>query len=90
MGKLFTYGPDNVDSLLATTKSVLLNMGDALEDQIFTKMSFLNLLRQKSETAKQGGASILVGLLTGKNNTSQWYSGYDTLSVTPQEGMTMA
>jgi hypothetical protein len=88
--KLFTYGPDNVDSLLATTKSVLLNMGDFLEDQIFTFIPLLNFLDQKAKKMKQGGASILVPLQYGKNDTFQWYSGYDILDTTPQEGLTVA
>ena len=89
-GTLFTHGPDNVDSLLATTRSVLLNMGDFMEDQIFTRIPLLNFLEQKAKKEKQGGASILVPLMTGKNDAVTWYSGYDTLNTTPQEGMTMA
>lgn len=90
MAKYFSYGPDNVDSLLATTKSVLADMGDFLEDAIFTNMAFLNLLRQKSEVGRQGGATILVGLMTSKNTTAGWYSGYDSLDTTPQSSLTMA
>ena len=88
--KLFTYGPDNTDSLLATTKSVLLGMGDWMEDQIFTAIPMLNFLDQKAKKIKQGGASILIPMQFAKNDTVTWYSGYDILDTTPQEGMTMA
>ncbi len=87
--KLFTHGPDNVDTLLATTRSVLLNMGDYMEDQIFTFNPLLNFLDQKTRKMRQGGASILVPMSYGKNTTFKWYSGYDILDTTPQEGMTM-
>jgi hypothetical protein len=90
MAKLFTYGPANVDSLLATTRSAILEMQDYLADQIFQQIPLLKWMMDKSLVKKDGGASILVPLLYSKNSTFKWYSGYDTLDTTPQEGLTMA
>jgi len=90
MAKMFTYGPDNVDSLLATTRSAIMEMQDYLQDQIFQQIPLLKYLMDKSQVKKDGGASILVPLLYSKNSTFKWYSGYDILDTTPQEGLTMA
>jgi hypothetical protein len=86
----FTYGPSNVDSLLATTRSVISQTKDYLNDAIFNKIALLKWLNEKALVTKQGGASILVPLLYGKNNTFRAYSGDDLIDTTGQEGMTMA
>lgn len=85
-----TQGPSNVDSLLATTREAILNMGEYLNDQIFTKVPLFNHLRKAAQTTKQGGASIMIPLLFGKNSTVAAYSGDDTIDTTGTEGMTMA
>jgi hypothetical protein len=43
----------------------------------------------KKETI-DGGASIVVPIMYAKNATAAFYSLYDTINVTPQEGMTAA
>ena len=88
--KLFTQGPSNVDSLLATTKSVIADSREYLNDAIFGSIPLLNWLNKKALVTKQGGASILVPLLYGKNSTFKAYSGDDVLDTSGQEGMTMA
>jgi len=91
LSKLFTYGPDNVDTLLTVAKSVLAEMGpDYLNDQIFKRIPLLDWLKRKGQITKQGGASILVPLLYGKNTTWAWYSGLEVIDTTVQEGLTMA
>lgn len=88
--KLFTWGTANVDSLLATTKSIIEDSGEFFNDAIFNKITLLKWLNSKSQITKQGGASILVPLLYGKNGTFRAYSGDDVLDTQGQEGMTMA
>ena len=88
--KLFTHGPANVDSLLATTKSVIADSREYLNDAIFQSIPLLKWLNSKALVTKQGGASILAPLLYGKNSTFRAYSGDDVLDTSGQEGMTMA
>ena len=87
---VFTYGPTNVDALLTTTQSVLAKTKDFLNDAIFTSIPVLRWLQSKAQVKKQGGATILVPLLYGKNTTFAAYSKDDVISTTGQEGMTMA
>ena len=90
-GKLFTYGPANVDTLLSTTQSVLAKLGPAyFQDAIFNKIPLLNWLRKKAQVTYQGGATILVPLLYGKNTTFAAFSGLDLIDTTVQDGLTMA
>lgn len=86
---LLTYGT-SVDSLLATTQSVLAKTKDFLNDAIFTSIPVLKWLDSKAKVTKQGGASILVPLLFGKNSTFKAYSKDDVIDVTGQEGINMA
>lgn len=87
---LFTQGPANVDSLLTLSKSVLLDVTPMLHDAITGAIPTLKVLQQKAAVKKNGGASIIVPLMYGKNNTFSWYSGFDTLDVTPAAGLTNA
>lgn len=87
---LHTKGPANVDSLLATTRELILESKELLNDAIFNKIPLLNWLNTKARVSKQGGASILIPLLYGKNNTFAAYNGDDIISTQGQEGMTMA
>lgn len=87
MAKYFTHGPDNVDELLASTASHWIQTD--LEDQVFNQTPLLKKLYEKKKTAN-GGASLLIPLLTDTNSTATWYSGYDILDTTPQGGMTTA
>ena len=85
---LFTWGPANVDTLLATTLSVFTDK--ELNDNIFSGIPTWYYLNEKNRVTKSGGASLLVRLMYQKNSTAQFYSGYDILDVTPQEGLTVA
>lgn len=85
---LFTWGPANVDALLATTMSVF--QDKELNDNIFQAIPAWNYLNSKNRITKSGAASILVRLLYQKNSTAAFYAGYDILDTTPQEGLTVA
>lgn len=54
----FTYGDTNVDTLLATTKSILQDGAEYFSDAIFNKIPLFNWLQQKAMKKKGGGASI--------------------------------
>jgi len=85
MSKLFTYGDDNVDELLATTLSTWVS--ENLEDEVFGVMPLYKKLYGKAKS-KDGGASLLLPVMYAKNDTAQSYSGYDVLNTTPQDGFT--
>lgn len=87
---LHTKGPANVDSLLTTTREIILKGKDYLNDAIFSRVALLRHLNSKLLVKKQGGASILVPLLYGTNTTFAAYQGDDTIDTAGQEGMTMA
>ena len=84
------------DALLSLTLEYI---REGLIDQIFTSSAFLGALYGafgKKKKAKKGikivdgGERIRVPLMYGKNTTVGSYSGYDTLDVTPQDGITAA
>lgn len=76
------------DSLLSTT---LYNYVPTLENNVFNKRPLLNWLKNKSRIRTfDGGARIVVPIVEGTNSTAGFYSMYDTLPTTPQDGMTAA
>ena len=76
------------DVLLSTT---LANYEKKLSDNIFKSSPFMaKLLADGHKKVVDGGESIVVPLLYGKNSTVGWYSGYGQLDTTPQEGITAA
>lgn len=87
---IHTKGPSNVDSLLATTRETILRMKDFLQDQVFTKIGLLSHLQKKAQVLSQGGPTILVPLMFGKNTGAAAYAGDDTINTTGVEGLTMA
>ena len=78
---LFTWGPANVDSLLATTMSVFTDK--ELNDNVFQAIPTWEYLNSKNRVSKSGAASILARLLYQKNSTAAFYTGYDILDTTP-------
>lgn len=83
-------GTVTIDTLLTTTREAILKSKDYLNDAIFSRITLLDVLNKKSRISKQGGASILVPLMFGKNTTFKAYSGDDVLDTSGMEGMTMA
>lgn len=86
-GKLFSYGPSNVDALLSTTLSAVRKK---FSDNIFTRIPLFMWLKTKARMTEDGGASIVVPLMYGKNTTATAYAGYGLLDTTPQEGLSAA
>lgn len=84
---LHSYGPANVTTLLTTT---LENRRKGIQDAIFNDLATIKFLKDRGQVILDGGASIVTSLMYGKNTTAQFYSGYDQLNITPQEGFTQS
>lgn len=81
-------GNANFDALLSTT---LANYRDQLTDNVFTARPLTNHLMSNGRIRMvNGGTKIVEPLIYGQNSTVSSYSGYDTISLTPQEGITAA
>jgi hypothetical protein len=89
------YSSAPIDALLTTT---LANYRETLIDNIFNDypgLSYINgtlgrALGGSVKEVKDGGESIIEHILYELNSTVDSYSGYETLDVSPQEGMTLA
>jgi len=78
----------NYDALLSTT---LYNYRKTLVDNIFKNSVLLSLLKMNGGIRyTDGGERIACPLMYGKNDTVKSYSGYETLDVKPQDGLTTA
>jgi len=78
----------NFDALLSTT---LANYRDQLTDNVFTARPLTYFLQDKGRIRMlNGGTKIVEPLIYGTNSTVASYSGYDSLSLTPQTGITAA
>ena len=81
-------GNDNFDALLSTT---LANYRDKLTDNVFTARPLTYWLSDKGRIrTESGGTKLVEQLIYGENSTVRSYSGYETLSLTPQEGISAA
>jgi hypothetical protein len=81
-------GNPNFDALLSTT---LANYRDQLTDNVFTARPLTYFLMDKGRIRMvNGGTKIVEPLIYGSNSTVASYSGYDSLSLTPQQGITAA
>lgn len=81
-------GNASFDSLLSTT---LANYRDQLTDNIFTARPLTNHLMENGRMRMvDGGTKIVEPLIYGQNDTVGSYSGYDTISLTAQEGISAA
>lgn len=77
----------NFDALLSTT---LQNYQKRLTDNIFTDRVLTWYLQDKSRIRLRGGSKIIEPLVYASNSTFSSYSGYDPISLTPQDGITAA
>lgn len=84
---LFTWGKDNITTLLTTT---IENRRGEIQDAIFNDRPTIKFLKEKNRVRVDGGASIISHLMYAANSTVAWYEGYDTVDTTPQEGFTAA
>ena len=81
-------GNSNFDALLTTT---LANYRDQLTDNIFTARPLTYMLNEKGRIRMlNGGTKIVEPLVYAANDTIGSYSGYDTISLTPQTGISAA
>lgn len=81
-------GNSNFDSLLATT---LANYRKQLTDNIFTARPLTYMLTEKGRMRYiNGGTKIVEPLIYGQNTTVASYSGYDTVALTVQDGISAA
>lgn len=79
---------DSYDALLTTTAR---NYMPRLRDNITRGNKVLAWLKDRGRMrAVDGGERVQVPLMYGLNSTAQIYSGYGTLDVTPQDGITAA
>jgi len=84
---LYTRGPSNVTTLLATTME---NRRGAIADAVFSELVLFNFLYENGQikTDIDGGTSIVTPVMTSRNTTAAFYDGYGILDTTPQEGFT--
>lgn len=81
-------GNTNFDALLSTT---LANYRSQLTDNVFTARPLTYHLIEKGRIRMlNGGTKIVEPLIYGQNSTVKSYSGYETIDLTPQEGITAA
>jgi len=78
----------NFDALLSTT---LANYRDQLTDNVFSDRVLTNHLMSKGRIRMlNGGTKIVEPLIYGQNSTVASYSGYDSIALTAQTGITAA
>jgi len=78
----------NFDAILSTT---LANYRSQLTDNVFTARPLTYFLMDKGRIRMlNGGTKIVEPLIYGTNSTVGSYSGYDSLSLTPQAGLSAA
>lgn len=76
------------DAILSTT---LAKYRPTLEDNVFTDRPLVDFLKRKDKIRTiDGGTAIVEQLMHAQNSTAKSYSGYDTLDITPQEGISAA
>lgn len=84
---LFTYGPGNVTSLLATTWP---NYSKQMSDNVFNAVPLLAFLAMKKRVTEDGGASLVRPVMYAKNSTATSYASDDILDTTIQDPFTAA
>lgn len=81
-------GNSNFNELLSTT---IANYRDQLTDNVFNARPLTAHLMDKGRVRMlSGGTKIVEPLIYGENTTVGAYSGYDTISLTPQSGISAA
>ena len=81
-------GNANFDAILSTT---LANYRDQLTDNVFTARPLTYHLMDKGRIRLvNGGTKIVEPLIYGQNSTVKPYSGYDSIDLTPQDGISAA
>ena len=77
------------DSVLSTT---LQHRQKTLVDNILNHIALLQRLQSKEGKVRSvgGGATLLHPMNLIESTTGDWYSGYDSLTLSPQDGITSA
>ena len=84
---IFTYGPANVTSLIATTLS---NYGRTLADNIHKAIPLFAWLSIKKRVTEEGGATVVRSVVYGSNTTAGFYASDDIIDTTIQDNFTAA
>ena len=84
---IFTYGPANVTSLIATTLSTY---GKTLADNIHKAIPLFAWLSIKKRVTEEGGATVVRSVVYGSNSTAGFYASDDILDTTIQDNFTAA
>lgn len=80
--------PANFDALFSTTAQVY---APRFEDAVFnSNLTLFQLQRKGRKVMLDGGQSIAINLMYAANNTVTSISDYGTVSLDPQEGLTIA
>lgn len=78
----------NYDEILSTT---LANHMPKLVDNVFSARPLVYFLKKAGQVrVVNGGNKIVLPLMYGQNSTAGSYSAYDSISITPQTGITAA
>lgn len=76
------------DAILSTT---LAKYRNTLQDNVFSDRPLFDFLKRNDKIRMiDGGESIVEQLMHAMNSTAKSYTGYDTLDITPQEGISAA
>ena len=73
------------EELVATTLDNYLD--NTLADNVSSQIALYAFLNSKGKVTEDGGLSIREPLMYALNDTVSSYSGYDTIDVTPQDGI---
>ena len=84
---VFTYGPGNITSLLATT---LPAHSKQMADNIFTAIPLFAILAEKNQIIEAGGSTLVRPVMYAKNSTAASYASDDVLDTTIQDPFTAA
>lgn len=82
---IFTMGPANATSLIATTLS---NYGKDLTDNIHKAIPLFAWLANKKKITLEGGATIVRSVVFSSNSTAAFYASDDVLDTTIQDSFT--
>lgn len=84
--KLGVAGNPNFNALLSTS---LAAYRDKFVDNVSKSFLLMYwLTKMGAKKTQDGGESIIIQLMYGKNSTVRSYDGYEVLDTTPQEGLT--
>lgn len=84
---IFTMGPGNVTSLLATTWP---KYSKNMADNIFSAVPLLAFLGMKHRVTEDGGATLVRPVMYAKNSTASSYASDDVLDTSIQDNFTAA